>query len=71
MGRRNSVEGLEMDSNSDPTQCQELPMQHEAMDTYEALTAEEHAALWRTWVDSGPQGPIEDDDEGWSALATN
>lgn len=26
------------------------------------LSPEEQAELWQTWVDSGPQGPISDED---------
>jgi hypothetical protein len=28
------------------------------------LSTEEHAALWREWVERGPQGPIGDEDAG-------
>jgi hypothetical protein len=27
------------------------------------LTPETQAQLWKTWIESGPQGPIEDEDE--------
>ena len=27
------------------------------------LTPQAQAELWQTWVDRGPQGPIEDDEE--------
>ena len=28
-----------------------------------ALTPQAQAAIWQAWVDHGPQGPIEDEDE--------
>lgn len=34
------------------------PVEEEA-----ALTADEQARVWSEWVKSGPQGPIEDDEE--------
>ena len=29
------------------------------------LTPDEQAEAWQHWVRSGPQGPIEDDADGW------
>jgi hypothetical protein len=29
------------------------------------LTPADQAEIWREWVESGPQGPIEDDNDGW------
>jgi hypothetical protein len=31
----------------------------------EVLSPPEQAEVWRAWIDSGPQGPIEDDADGW------
>ncbi len=30
------------------------------------LSSAEQAEVWREWVESGPQGPIEDDSNGWA-----
>jgi hypothetical protein len=29
------------------------------------LSPTEQAEVWREWVESGPQGPIENDSDGW------
>ena len=37
----------------------------ELLEGEHTLSAAEQAQLWREWVESGPQGPIEADDDGW------
>jgi len=36
------------------------PLEDERM-----LSSVEQAEIWHEWVESGPQGPIEDDSDGW------
>lgn len=35
----------------------------EPLDDEKRLTAEEQRDAWREWVERGPQGPIEDDED--------
>lgn len=37
----------------------------EVLEAEKALSPTEQVRAWRRWVESGPQGPIEDDADGW------
>lgn len=44
---------------------QRVRVQLDALDDEKALSPAEQLDAWRDWVESGPQGPIEDDSDGW------
>lgn len=35
------------------------------LEDHRTLSSTEQAEIWREWVESGPQGPIEDDSDDW------
>ena len=35
------------------------------LDEERVLSSAEQITAWREWVESGPQGPIDDDNDGW------
>ena len=37
----------------------------EVVDEERKLSSAEQSELWQQWVESGPQGPIEEDEDGW------
>jgi hypothetical protein len=52
---------VELDQQVDRLDGQRVLVVLEEIDE-PALSAAEEAAAWRTWVELGPDGPIEDDD---------
>jgi len=37
----------------------------DVLDEERVLSPAEQMEAWRGWVDSGPQGPLEDESDGW------
>ena len=37
----------------------------EVLEDEKSLSHSDQIEIWRKWAESGPQGPIEDDGEGW------
>jgi predicted thioesterase len=37
----------------------------ELLEAEKVLSPAEQTQAWRRWIESGPQGPIEDDADGW------
>jgi hypothetical protein len=37
----------------------------DVLDEERVLSPAEQIEAWREWVESGPQGPLEDDNDGW------
>lgn len=37
----------------------------EVLEAEKSLSPAEQVQAWRRWAESGPQGPIEDDADGW------
>ena len=53
---------ITLEAEIPPLEGQRVLVLVEPLEEQLTLTAEQQAALWREWVERGPQGPIEDDE---------
>lgn len=67
METRGTVHGqrVELEAPAPDFEGKRVRVRLDVLEDERELSSAEQAGLWQHWVESGPQGPIEDDSDGW------
>jgi predicted thioesterase len=56
---------IELETQVPALEGKRVRVRLDVLDNDKLLSPAEQSEVWRQWVEAGPQGPLEDDADGW------